>query len=937
MSRNIQGITFGFFEDLPADDKSYLEDILYGSKAHSVKIELPWEEQLQLAIEQEEPPPVIQNSPPQLPNSSLPSGIPDVLKAPNVSLAGDMPAGGGDVLQLTAAAPPGIHQPMYPIPVAVPPNMIPVVGVYQQSSVPISYVSVLPPQSVILQPQAVPSQDPMLTTVKKLPTVTDEDQFSDGSNKMHDKESTKILGGKTYERRNKKKRPANYYENLERKHTSEDPGARQEPCPGGAVCTSGLSQGQIRAPEVMNANMMHPAVVDVHFPPPGVPTSQQHGVQQVAESEVGGAVRGVILPQGLHSVHYECPISLKPECSPTGVAIENVHVCEMPVSQVAAQQQVYSPIPDVQSSETIQGKNTSLSSEIYTDGRRTVDNQFMFNDVTDHLDAVSKENAANVSAEKGFSEDDTNKSDGGQTDITFGTVSLSDGVPTAITDYASTTENLPPTSDHVLGVTSEPQQTATETPSVTVDCSVPSIGSVSHVETTPAQTVAASTPESGDAQNLNSATSSESGPKSPHSTSINSSATQPPLKPKSWAELFQSTNSSPSVIYNNVPPPISDDVVSKKQATKLPETVTPEKDVAIQELGAFLKSYQLCYKPPALQPRGLINKGNWCYVNATLQALLACAPFCNLMRSLPSHPLLQRGPTSTPVLDSIIEFINEFSSMPPGKPQDKNNKGKGNVKYDIPTGPIFEPTYVYKMLQVIKYDGFKGGKQEDAEEFLSCLLNGLHDEMVAAMKIENIKKSNDGTKDDLSEDELVDDAGWEQVGPKNKSVVTRSPMTVHTVQEALNNLVSKEQLQDFTCSKTKMEVDASRRTLLEELPAILLLHLKCFVYDKNGGCQKVVKQLDFSAMLDIHKDLLSSAARSHYPPAQRRYKLFAVVKHIGVRSAGGHYVADIYHQSLGEWVHYDDNIVHVVSLPQVFKFRHPRVPYLLYYRRADLS
>ena len=35
-----QGITFGFFEDLPADDKNYLEDILYGSKAYCVKIEV---------------------------------------------------------------------------------------------------------------------------------------------------------------------------------------------------------------------------------------------------------------------------------------------------------------------------------------------------------------------------------------------------------------------------------------------------------------------------------------------------------------------------------------------------------------------------------------------------------------------------------------------------------------------------------------------------------------------------------------------------------------------------------------------------------------------------------------------------------------------------------------------------------------------------------
>ena len=61
-----------------------------------------------------------------------------------------------------------------------------------------------------------------------------------------------------------------------------------------------------------------------------------------------------------------------------------------------------------------------------------------------------------------------------------------------------------------------------------------------------------------------------------------------------------------------------------------------------------------------------------------------------------------------------------------------------------------------------------------------------------------------------------------------------------------------------------------------------------------------------------------------------------MLKHVGVRAAGGHYVADVYHKHLGEWVHYDDNNVHVVTMAQVFMFRHPRVPYLLFYRRDDL-
>lgn len=73
------------------------------------------------------------------------------------------------------------------------------------------------------------------------------------------------------------------------------------------------------------------------------------------------------------------------------------------------------------------------------------------------------------------------------------------------------------------------------------------------------------------------------------------------------------------------------------------------------------------------------------------------------------------------------------------------------------------------------------GRQEDAEEFLSSLLNGLHDEMIAAIKVANQEDNSAATNGDCNNDEeAADDSGWEQVGPKNKSVITRSVVSVQS-------------------------------------------------------------------------------------------------------------------------------------------------------------
>lgn len=49
------------------------------------------------------------------------------------------------------------------------------------------------------------------------------------------------------------------------------------------------------------------------------------------------------------------------------------------------------------------------------------------------------------------------------------------------------------------------------------------------------------------------------------------------------------------------------------------------------------------------------------------------------------------------------------------------------------------------------------------------------------------------------------------------------------------------------------QVEITKRLTLEELPPVLILHLKCFIYDKNGGIQKVLKKIDYPIDLDINK------------------------------------------------------------------------------------
>jgi len=404
------------------------------------------------------------------------------------------------------------------------------------------------------------------------------------------------------------------------------------------------------------------------------------------------------------------------------------------------------------------------------------------------------------------------------------------------------------------------------------------------------------------------------------------------------------------------------------------------------ELADMLRTYQLNHRASVIKPRGLSNRSNWCFVNAILQALLACPPFYNLMKAVPKD-LLARGK----ILQAVHTFFAEFSPLE-HFPKLNNRRRKNE---DLPQGKILEPASIYNYLlnSLSPTDTFKvvEGRQEDAEEFLTFLLNGLNDEMLALFKSVDESQGQEtvGSADmdaaAVPEEDEEEEDEWQEVGPKNKSVVTRrgaqgnckirpplaeifqgqmrsclQPVNgdptatlqpffslqldiqssdVTSVNEALVNNFATEMIDGYVCPKTKQAVEASKSTTLEELPPILVLHLKRFVYDgslSGKGSQKLLKNVDFPVDLEIPSKILSPATKPRWMALkQRSYKLFAVVYHNGTEATKGHYVTDIYHTGLATWIRADDSILKVMPESLVLAHSANSVPYILFYRRAD--
>ncbi|XP_059665342.1 ubiquitin carboxyl-terminal hydrolase 24-like isoform X2 [Cornus florida] len=383
-------------------------------------------------------------------------------------------------------------------------------------------------------------------------------------------------------------------------------------------------------------------------------------------------------------------------------------------------------------------------------------------------------------------------------------------------------------------------------------------------------------------------------------------------------------------------------------------------DIADAKENIHKVSDELCANDRNLVPRGLVNLGNLCFLNATLQALLSCPPFVVLLQELRTRDIPKVG---YPALHAFVDFISDFDMQ-----TEWSTKKKSMVVLE--TGRPFRPIMFESILKSFSPDvpnSMSGRpRQEDAQEFLSFVMHQMHDEL---LKLEGQIPIENGGKASLvssMNDEDDNDDNWETVGPKNKTAITRthsfipsklseifggklksvvkargskasatiqpflllhlniSPDPICSIEDALRLFSAPETLEGYrTSAAGKAEVvNASKFVKILELSEIMILHLMRFSYGSEGST-KLHKPVHFPLDLVLGRELLVSPS-----PEGRRYELVATITHHGRDPSKGHYTADSRHPS-GKWLRYDDASVTVISTSKVL---HDQA-YILFYKQ----
>jgi ubiquitin carboxyl-terminal hydrolase 10 len=415
-----------------------------------------------------------------------------------------------------------------------------------------------------------------------------------------------------------------------------------------------------------------------------------------------------------------------------------------------------------------------------------------------------------------------------------------------------------------------------------------------------------------------------------------------PAAPKSWADLVRNKNLARNAANQSAPSGVVNGVVKSQSVADV-----------ILNLGDDVSQYS--DKVTFLEPRGLVNTGNMCYMNSVLQILVSCVPFYQFLDHIgkrASHSFH----SDFPMVDALIMFMKEFRVIDAARNEEQlRMRLKANELEQY--GEAFIPEFVYEVIrQLPRFRDMRRGHQQDAQEFLGFLLEEMHEECARAT---SAKPSAEPASTDSENGD-----GWLEVGHKQKPAVTRSsghiasesPITkifggkirsefrvpgnkasvtlepyqplqldigapdIHNIVDALKGLTKPESIQgDFNSSRGP-NVTATKQVFIESLPPVLILHLKRFQYDSvTHGTQKIWKKIGYPLDLEIPREV--------FPPHRRnvmmaqgglpKYRLTGVIYHHGKNASGGHYTVDVRRQDGREWIRLDDTVIRRIKSEDV--------------------
>ncbi|CAF0839857.1 unnamed protein product [Brachionus calyciflorus] len=341
---------------------------------------------------------------------------------------------------------------------------------------------------------------------------------------------------------------------------------------------------------------------------------------------------------------------------------------------------------------------------------------------------------------------------------------------------------------------------------------------------------------------------------------------------------------------------------------------------------------------------GLLNLGNNCYLNATLQCLAYTPPLSQWLITRPHSPSCKfkqvKGFCSLCEVERIIYDI--FNSA--------NGFAKPNsLCYNI------------KKISAV----FGVGTQEDASEFFTTLLESMAKSIKFALNIQN-KLLNGHVGQAKKVNTILDDIFSFQFrsritccncGRTSDTIENTNtwPVDVKYVQDIRKGMLHflREEVLDgenaYKCEKCSKKTRATKKYSIRTAPNILVIHLKRFDFSYAGKLSHYVTYPETLSLKTFIPET-SNCSSSHSPASHAaisslsnsesnlnsnekslrntNYKLYGVLVHLGYTSHSGHYYS--YVRGPNEiWYKADDQRVNAVQTKDALS----QNAYILFYSK----
>lgn len=375
-------------------------------------------------------------------------------------------------------------------------------------------------------------------------------------------------------------------------------------------------------------------------------------------------------------------------------------------------------------------------------------------------------------------------------------------------------------------------------------------------------------------------------------------------------------------------------------------------------------------------PKGIENPGNVCFANSVLQALLGARPFCQIMYHLGKINEIIDLETC-PVLVALSNIAKELQFY------HSNFKGErmemlSSTKFHKQLPSTVSVRLIVRLIHEsfgIRYKGEQKTRQieqEDAHEFLHCLLDALHQEFLwlqsqkGSLQEHGVQLHTDTDKhrNEDDGDEWLTQTGKRAVkqkvvttdtdvkrasiitelfeGMQSTSISSRGnppSITMHpflvievplydpsitTLEDAIDALTATETISGYRPrGQDQQPCDATKAEKFNVLPNILAFHLMRFQF--TGSTEKLRKHMRYNDRVRVKPSWLMPSSKDRHA----EYELVSTISHHGESITRGHFTANVKHD--GKWIHFDDETIYGLKTERVFHDE----PYMLVYVKKN--